>query len=77
MNKGPVKTKDFVAFLKYKKCVYKRTEASHDHYKCPNCWRTITIREKDKEVPFFHIKTNSTTMGIKVEEVYNWINENR
>lgn len=75
-NNRPVKTKDFVAFLKANNCTYLRTTASHDHYKCPNCWRTITIREKDKEIPAMHIKTNVRTMGKTLEDVYIWIEKN-
>lgn len=75
-NNRPVKTKDWVAFLHHLGCKYLRTKSSHDHYKCPNCFRTITHREKDKEIPFLHIKTNMSTLNKPVEEVYKWIEEN-
>lgn len=75
-NNRPVKTKYWLAFLKHKKCVYKRTVASHSHYKCPNCIRTITHREKDKEIPAFHLRTNLNTMGLSIEDLYIWIEEN-
>ena len=75
-NNRPVKTKDWVAFLIFHECVYLRTKASHDHYKCPNCFRTITHREKDKEIPALHAKTNLTTMGKTMQELYDWIEEN-
>ena len=48
-NNRPVKTKNWVRFLIAHNCKYLRTKASHDHYKCPNCWRTITHREKNIE----------------------------
>jgi len=72
-NNRPVKTKDWVAFLIANKCKYIRTSASHDHYKCPNCFRTITHREKDKEIPSMHLRTNLATMGKSLKELYDWI----
>lgn len=75
-NNRPVKTKCFVAFLLAHNCVFKRSKASHFHYKCPNCYRTITIRETDKEIPAFHIKTNVSTMGKTLQDVYDWIDKN-
>jgi len=75
-NNRPVKTKHWVEFLKAHGCKYKRTNASHDHYKCPNCFRTITHREKDKEIPSLHLHTNLSSMGLSMEYMYNWIDEN-
>jgi predicted RNA binding protein YcfA (HicA-like mRNA interferase family) len=75
-NNRPVKTKDWVAFLEANKCSYIRTKASHDHYKCPGCFRTITHREKDKEIPAMHIRTNLATMGKTISELYDWIDKN-
>ncbi|MES2543780.1 MAG: hypothetical protein V4548_02765 [Bacteroidota bacterium] len=75
-NNRPVKTKDWIAFLIANKCNYKRTTASHDHYKCPGCFRTITHREKDKEIPAMHLKTNLATMGKTLSELYDWIDKN-
>ena len=60
----------------FHECVYLRTKASHDHYKCPNCFRTITHREKDKEIPALHAKTNLATMAKTLQELYDWIEEN-
>ncbi len=76
-NNRPVKTKDWVAFVLAHGCKYVRTTASHDHYKCPNCFRTITHREKDKEMPALHAKTNLFTMNKTLEELYTWIEKNR
>jgi predicted RNA binding protein YcfA (HicA-like mRNA interferase family) len=75
-NNRPVKTKDWIAFLLANGCKYIRTSASHDHYKCPNCFRTITHREKDKEIPALHLKTNLATMGKSLQELYSWIEKN-
>lgn len=76
-NNRPVKTKDWVAFLESHGCKYQRTKSSHDHYKCPNCFRTITHREKDKEIPALHAKTNLKTLGKTLQELYEWIEENQ
>ena len=75
-NNRPVKTKHWLKFLKEKNCRYLRTKASHDHYKCPSCKRTITHREKDKDIPAMHLKTNLATMGLTLEYLYEWINNN-
>lgn len=75
-NNRPVKTKDWIAFLKANNCKYLRTNASHDHYKCLNCFRTITHREKDKEIPSIHLRTNLATMGKTLAELYQWIDKN-
>jgi hypothetical protein len=74
-NNRPVKIKDWLRFLKFKKCRYQRTTASHDHYKCPNCWRTITHREKDKDIPPTHLKTNLKTMGLSLTDLYDWLDK--
>jgi len=39
--------------------------------------RTITIREKDKEIPALHCKTNLATMGKTLTDLYSWIEANR
>ncbi len=76
-NNRPVKTKDWVAYLKFLGCTYIRTTASHDHYRCPKCIRTITHREKDKEIPALHLRTNLATLGKKLSDLYEWIENNR
>ena len=75
-NNRPVKTKHWIAFLKAHGCKYIRTKASHDHYKCPDCFRTITHREKDKEIPVLHLKTNLSTMKKDLKYLYEWIEKN-
>lgn len=75
-NNRPVKTKDWIAFLESKNCYKARTKASHDHYKCPGCFRTITHREKDKEIPALHLKTNLFSMGLTLKDLYDWIDKN-
>ncbi len=75
-NNRPVKTSCWVAYLLHLNCVYKRTTASHDHYKCPDCFRTITHREKDKEIPPFHIRTNLNTLGKSMDDFLAWAKDN-
>lgn len=75
-NNRPVKTKNWIKFLLAHNCIYKRTTASHVHYKCPNCFRTITFRELDKEIPSLHLRINLQTMGKTLEYLYSWIEEN-
>lgn len=75
-NNRPVKTKDWIAFLEAHNCKFIRIRASHSHYKCPNCIRTITHREKDKEVPALHAKTNLRTMEKTLQYLYTWIDNN-
>mgnify|MGYP003678491722 CR=1 FL=1 len=75
-NNRPVKTKDWERFLKAHKCRYLRTKASHAHYKCPNCWRTITHRPADKDIPPTHLRSNLKTMGLNLKYLYDWIEKN-
>lgn len=76
-NNRPVKTADWIAFLIHLGCTYQRTTASHDHYKCPKCIRTITHREKDKDIPALHLKMNLKTLGLTLKDLYEWIEKNR
>ena len=68
MGFKPIPTKIFIAWLKSRGIVYKRTESSHDIYdlaeegKCLP--RPVTIRTKFKDIPPLHIKTNLDTIGI-------------
>ena len=76
-NNRPVKTKDWIAFLEAHKCKYLRTTSSHDLWKCPNCFRTITHREKDDEIPATHLRSNLKTMDLTIQYLYEWIKANR
>ncbi|WP_304064336.1 hypothetical protein [Pedobacter glucosidilyticus] len=75
-NNRPIKTKCWIKFLEFKNCKYISTEASHDKWKCPGCLRSIIHRQKDKEIPAFHINSNLITMGISKDEFLEWIKEN-
>ncbi|VAW16642.1 hypothetical protein MNBD_BACTEROID03-2724 [hydrothermal vent metagenome] len=56
-----------------KKC-HKGT--SHEHWKCPNCHRTITFRSQYKEIPAMHLKTNLITMDYNLDYLYKWLENN-
>ena len=75
-NNRPVKTKYWLKFLKFKNCHHVRTKASHHQYKCPKCKRPIVHRESYKEIPAMHLRTNLKTMGLTLEYLYKWIEEN-
>ncbi|WP_374759059.1 type II toxin-antitoxin system HicA family toxin [Dyadobacter chenwenxiniae] len=72
-NNRPVKIKDWIRFLEAHGCHYVREKASHEHWKCPGCFRTITHRPAYKDIPALHLRTNLATMGKSLEYLYNWI----
>jgi transposase-like protein len=76
MSNRPLKTKHFVKYLEFIKCNYVRTTASHEHWRCPNCFRTITFQGKNKDIPGFHIHTLAKTLGVNTSEIYEWIDKN-
>ena len=76
MARRPIKTKDWLRFLKAHNCKYKRTKASHDHWQCPGCFRPVTHREKDKDIPPMHLQTNLKTMGLDFDYLYKWLEDN-
>jgi ribosomal protein L37AE/L43A len=76
-NNRPIKIKDWVKFLEAHNCKKKRhNKTSHEHWKCPNCFRTITFRSQYKEIPAMHLKTNLTTMGYDLQYLYKWLENN-
>jgi len=76
-NNRPVKLKDWIKFLVAHNCSKKRHKGtSHQHWKCPNCRRTITFRSQYKEIPAMHLKTNLTTMQYNLDYLYKWLENN-
>jgi len=73
---NPVPIKCWEAYLKFCKCFFDRQDGSHHHWKCPNCWRTITFWGHKKEVPRFHIRTCLKTMGKTQTEFNRWVKDN-
>jgi len=68
-----VKTSEFRKFLESKGCRYDRTKASHEIWKCPKCFRSITFRGAEKTIPELHLRTNLATMGLKLKALYDWL----
>jgi len=71
----PIKTKLFIKFLKRNGCyrLDSKSGGSHSYWKRAGLTRRITIREADKEIPPLHIKTNLETLGLKFEDLENFI----
>jgi predicted RNA binding protein YcfA (HicA-like mRNA interferase family) len=79
-NNRPVKKKDWIRFLRSRGCVErakKGNSGSHTHWKCPNCYRTITFRINEKEIPPVHLQTNLSVMGLKLADLYDWLDKNK
>ena len=74
-NYRPIKTKQFIKFLESHNCyrVAKKSGGSHSHWKRPGLTRRITIREADKEIPPFHIKTNLETLGLEFKDLEDFL----
>jgi predicted RNA binding protein YcfA (HicA-like mRNA interferase family) len=72
----PIRTKDWIAFLKAHGCTFIRINASHHIYKCPGSIRTIVFRGNEKDIEPYHIKTNLRTLNLSLQELYKWIDEN-
>lgn len=70
----PIKTAVFIKFLEHKGCYpLKDSGGSHSYWKRPHLPRRITIRKKDKEIPAFHVKTNLKTLGLRFEELEDFM----
>ncbi len=74
-NYRPIKTRLFIKFLESCHCyrLPKKSGGSHFHWKRPGLKRRITIREADKEIPPFHIKTNLETPNLKFEDLEKFL----
>ena len=78
MPQGQVKTKCFEKFLLSHGCKPRKStsqKGSHKHYRCPDCKRTITFRPAYKEMPLIHVRTNLSTMGIKMDDFQKWVKD--
>lgn len=75
----PVKTKHFIKFLKVNGCYRLKATSggSHSYWKRPGLTRRITIREADKEIPPFHIKTNLETLNLKFEDLEAFLDKKK
>jgi predicted RNA binding protein YcfA (HicA-like mRNA interferase family) len=75
MNYRPLATKCWEKFLNSKGFVAKRKKGSHYQFIKPGK-RTIPVWLDEKEIPAFHLKTSCRTIGITLEELYKWVDEN-
>ena len=75
----PVKTKHFIKFLKANNCfrLKETSGGSHSYWKRPGLTRRITIREADKDIPPFHIKTYLETLNLKFEDLVAFIEKKK
>lgn len=73
----PIKTKLFIKFLKLYSCypVKQKSGGSHSYWKRPGLTRRIVIREADKEIPPLHIKTNLETLGLRFEDLQEFLDK--
>jgi predicted RNA binding protein YcfA (HicA-like mRNA interferase family) len=76
MSFKPIKTSLFIKFLLENGCikVLSNNGGSHSYYKKSGAIRRVVIRENDKEIPPFHVKTNLETLGLKMDDFENWLN---
>ncbi len=72
----PIPTKCWESYLTFCGCKFDRQQGTHHHWKCPNCFRTVTFWGHKKDVPRFHISTCLKTMGKTNSEFNKWIKSN-
>ncbi|XLS28990.1 type II toxin-antitoxin system HicA family toxin [Flavobacteriaceae bacterium M23B6Z8] len=75
-HNNPVPTKCWEKFLLNLGCEFKRQQGTHHHWKCPECFRTITFWGHKKDIPRFHIKTCLKTLKVTNKEFNEWASEN-
>jgi len=76
----PIKTKLFIKFLLFQNCYKVKNKSkggSHSYWKKPGLTRRITIREADKEIPPFHVKTNLETLGLEFKDLEKFIDKKK
>jgi predicted RNA binding protein YcfA (HicA-like mRNA interferase family) len=74
-NFRPLPTRCWEAFLKFHGYQYARTKGSHDQWVKRNS-RTIAVWGDEKEIPALHLKTSCRTIGVSLENLYKWADEN-
>lgn len=76
-NFKPIKTNCWIKFLILQGCEKKKDNGgSHSIYKKKGVLRPIPVREKDKQVPPFHIQTSLKTLNIDKTVFLSWVKEN-
>ena len=74
-NFRPIPTKCWESFLQHRGFICKRTKGSHDQW-VKKGHRTIPVWGNEKQIPALHLKTSCLTLGITLNELYEWIEEN-
>lgn len=75
-NDRPIKVKCWEKFLESQGCEFARQKASHHIWRCPNCIRSVIFRGAEKEIPFAHITTNLSSMGVEKSIFLAWVKDN-
>ena len=73
---NPVPTKCWELYLTHLGCKLNRKGGTHHHWKCPNCFRTITFWGHLKEVPRFHVKNCLRDLNITNKQFTLWADKN-
>jgi len=71
----PIKTKCWIKYLEHLGYSFNRVKGSHFQYTMEGK-RTIPVRENDKDVPALHLRTSCKSLGINIDDVYDWIEKN-
>lgn len=71
-NNRPLPTKCFIAFLLMHGLTCDRISSSHHQYKKKGLIRTIPVWGDEKEIPAMHLRTSCKTLGVTMQELYDW-----
>ena len=74
-NFRPLPLKCWESFLKLKGFKYERTKGSHFIWIKKGC-RSIPVWGNEKEIPAMHLKTSCRTIGITLDDLYKWAEQN-
>lgn len=74
-NFRPLDTSCWEKFLTLKGFISTRSKGSHFQWKKSGC-RTIPVWHDEKQIPALHLKTGCFTIGITMQELYAWADNN-
>ncbi len=75
MSFRPLSTKCWEIFLRLNGFSLDRIESSH-HQWTKKGYRTISVWGNEKQIPPLHLKTSCRTMGVTLNDLYNWAKDN-
>ncbi len=75
-NFRPLQTKCWVRFIELHGFKFNRIKGSHHMYTKKGSIRSIPVWGSKKEIPAGHLKTGCFTLGISMENLYNWADQN-